>query len=124
MNSRSPTLRLHTLLSALEDDVTSTSDSEILAEPFSSIRAESVRRMIFSSLSASGIQVQNSLSSRLPAGIGAKRELLRRALTLPPAQTTASMSFSSPDDLSDSEVESALQTMLQAGLLPKDPDKK
>lgn len=104
------------MTAALEDDVSRLSESELLGEPQSAERVAALRQIIGTALQGRGRAPSPQV--RLPADPRARRELLRRTLRRRPAVPGGiSMSFSSPDSMSDSDIDSALRELLTKGLL-------
>lgn len=111
------------MTAALEDNVSHLSEPELLGEPQSAERVAALRQIIGAALQ--GREGARSPQVRLPADPRARRELLRRTLRRRPAVPGyISMSFSSPDSMSDSDVDSALRELLTKGLLNPWGDKE
>jgi len=104
------------ITSAFEADVSRLPESELLGEPQAPERVAAMRQLIRTALQPQG---------RLPADPRARRELLRRTLRRRAAFSGGiSMSFSSPDSMSDTEVDAALRDLLDKGLLKPRSEKE
>ena len=111
------------MTAALEDEVSRLSEPELLGEPQAPERVAAMRQLIAAALQGRGRA--RSSQVRLPADPRARRELLRRTLRRRLAVPGGiSMSFSSPESMSDSDVDSALHELLTKGLLNPWGDKE
>lgn len=123
MSQKRSLQRWDRMTAALEDEVSRLSEPELLGEPQAAERVAAMRQLIGAALQGRGRA--RSPQVRLPADPRARRELLRRTLRRRPAVPGGiSMSFSSPDSMSDSEVDAALRDLLDKGLLKPRSEKE
>lgn len=122
MSTQSDLKKWDRLVMALEDQVSDMPDAQLLATDSDGGRVGTMRAQIASALKTAELTDASLKTRRVPKGALAQRDMLRYMMArrrAPPASASATMSYSSPDSLSDAEVEATLRALLREQLRDK-----